>query len=168
MNFLKSIFRREPDPAEALRPLWHRVVALSRDPDWYARCGMADTVQGRFDMITLVLSMVLLRMEQEEALRPGSAWLTEMFVADMDGQLRETGMGDPTLGKEVGKLVSVLGGRLGALREAAGDPVQIAQVVVRNAAVTGDGRAAAERLVGFSGSLARTPAEAILRAEISL
>ena len=168
MNLLKTLFRRQPDPTQALRPLWHRVVELSRDPDWYARCGMADSVQGRFDMITLVLSMVLLRMEREEALRAPSTWLTELFVADMDGQLRETGMGDPTLGKEMGKLVSVLGGRLGALREAGADVAQIAAVVARNAAVEGDGTAVAERLSAFAGKLDQRDAGAILQADIAL
>lgn len=168
MNLLKTLFRRQPDPTQALRPLWHRVVELSRDPDWYARCGMADSVQGRFDMITLVLSMVLLRMEREEALRAPSTWLTELFVADMDGQLRETGMGDPTLGKEMGKLVSVLGGRLGALREAGTDVAQIAAVVARNAAVEGDGTLVAERLAAFAAQLDQRDADAILRADIAL
>ena len=129
---------------------------------------MADTVQGRFDMITLVLSMVLLRMEREEALRPSSTWLTELFVADMDGQLRETGMDDPTLGKEMGKPVSVLGGRLGALREAEGDAARIAAVVARNAAVEGDGSLVAARLAAFAGTLAQTDADTILRADIAL
>lgn len=168
MNLIKALFRRQPDPSTSVRPLWHRVVALSRDPAWYRDCGMADTVQGRFDMITLVLSMVLLRMEREEALRAPSTWLTELFVADMDGQLRETGMGDPTLGKEMGKLVSVLGGRLGALRETEGDAARIAAVVARNAAVEGDGSLVAARLAAFAGTLAQTGADAILRADIAL
>lgn len=168
MNLLKTLFRRQPDPADALRPLWHRVVALSRDPVWYSRHGMADSVQGRFDMITLVLATVLLRMEREEALRAPSTWLTELFVADMDGQLRETGMGDPTLGKEMGKLVSVLGGRLGALREAGDDVAAIAAVVARNAAVEGDGSGVAGQLSAFAQTLAATDADTILRAEIAL
>ncbi len=168
MNLLKSLFRRQPDPADTVRPLWHRIVGLSRDPVWYAECGVADTVQGRFDMITLVLSAVIVRMEREEALRPASTWLTELFVADMDGQLRETGMGDPTLGKEMGKLVSVLGGRLGALREAGDDVSEVAVVVARNAAVQGSGLAVATRLAAFARSLAATDADAILQGDIAL
>lgn len=168
MKMLKALFRREPDPAEALRPLWHRVVALSRDPAWYADCHVPDTVQGRFDMITLVLAMILLRMEQEDALRPGSTWLTELFVADMDGQLRETGMGDPTLGKEMGKLVSVLGGRLGALREAGGDVARMTMVIDRNASIPGGSLPVATRLAAFARKLAATEAEAIQRGDITL
>ncbi len=172
MNPIKRLFQRESDPKLALRPLWHRTVELSRDPDWYAHCGMADTVQGRFDMITLVLGTVLLRMECEDRLKPGSVYLTELFVDDIDGQLRETGMGDPTLGKQIGKLVSVLGGRLGAMREAgreAGrEEAALAQVVVRNTAVAGDGSAVAGRLIGLAANLDRTEADAILAGSISL
>lgn len=168
MAFLKSLFRREPDPKDALRPLWHRVVELSRDPAWYSAGGMADTVQGRFDMITLVLGMALLRMEREDALRAPSVYLTELFVDDMDGQLRETGMGDPTLGKQMGRLVSVLGGRLGALREAGRNEAALAAVVERNAAVEGDGSGIARRLAAFAAKLdGRAPGE-ILGAEIAL
>ena len=119
MSFLARLFRlRWPDPREALRPLWHRVVELSREPALYRDDGVADTVAGRFDMIAAVLALVLLRLERDRRWRARAALLTELFVADMDGQLRETGVGDMVVGKQVGKLMSVLGGRLGALREA--------------------------------------------------
>ena len=121
MSFLTDLLggkRRERDP---VRPLWHRTVEIAREPHWYAQGGIADTVSGRFDAITLVLALVTLRMEREEALRGPSALLTELFVEDMDGQLRETGVGDPSVGKHISKLMQVLGGRMGALRGALGD-----------------------------------------------
>ena len=123
MSFLARLFKPQPDPREALRPLWHRVVELSREPALYRDDGVADTVAGRFDMIAAILALVMLRMERDRVLAAEAALLTELFVADMDGQLRETGVGDLVVGKHVGKLVSVLGGRLGAFREAlAGGP----------------------------------------------
>ena len=118
MGFLSRLFKSEPDPREDLRPLWHRIVELSREPVFYRDDGVADTVGGRFDMIAALLALVLLRMEREPVLAQESVLLTELFVADMDAQLRETGVGDIVVGKHVGKLVSVLGGRLGAFREA--------------------------------------------------
>ena len=118
MGFLSRLFKSEPDPREDLRPLWHRLVELSREPVFYRDDGVADTVGGRFDMIAALLALVLLRMEREPVLAQESVLLTELFVADMDAQLRETGVGDIVVGKHVGKLASVLGGRLGAFREA--------------------------------------------------
>ena len=134
MPLLQRLFRGKPDPREAVRPLWHRVVEVSREPEWYATCGVADSVAGRFDMITAVLSLVLLRLERDRDCARESALLTELFVEDMDGQLRESGIGDPALGKHVGRLVSALGGRLGAFREALaqGNGVTWREAVERN------------------------------------
>src|SRR6185312_7281096 len=117
MPLLQRLFRGKPDPREAMRPLWHRVVEVSREPEWYATCGVADSVAGRFDMITAVLSLVLLRLERDRDCARESALLTELFVEDMDGQLREFGVGDIVVGKHIGKLMASLGGRLGAYRE---------------------------------------------------
>lgn len=125
---------RKADPREELRPLWHRVVAISREPQWYRDLGVADTNSGRFDMITMVLSCVLLRLEAEEGLETETTLLTELFIDDMDGQLREAGIGDVVVGKRVGKLMSTLGGRWGALRDAfAGeDDAALVQAMERN------------------------------------
>ncbi|MEP2179976.1 MAG: ubiquinol-cytochrome C chaperone family protein, partial [Marinomonas sp.] len=108
----------EADPVEKMRPLWHKVVGIARDPSWYAQCKVADSVDGRFDMITGVLCVTLVRLEASDALRGESAFLTELFVEDMDGQLREFGVNDVVVGKRMGKLMSVVGGRLGAYRPA--------------------------------------------------
>jgi cytochrome b pre-mRNA-processing protein 3 len=118
MSLLAHLFRSRPDPREALRPLWHRVVEVSREREWYADCGVADTVPGRFDMITAVLALVLLRLERDGDCAGESALLAELFVEDMDGQLRESGVGDIVVGKHIGKLMASLGGRIGAYRQA--------------------------------------------------
>lgn len=104
---------------DALVPLYNGVVLEARRPDWYLTGQVADTLDGRFDMVAAVLSLVLLRLEDEgESGRAPSVWLTEIFVEDMDGQLRERGIGDVVVGKHVGRMMGALGGRLGALREA--------------------------------------------------
>jgi cytochrome b pre-mRNA-processing protein 3 len=70
-------------------------------------------------MVAAVTALVLLRLEAEgEKAERDSMLLTELFIDDMDSSLREIGIGDFVVGKHVGKLVSALGGRLGAFREA--------------------------------------------------
>lgn len=135
MSLLSRLFAKREDPREDMRLLWHRVVEISRQPGWYAQSGVADSVAGRFDMITAILSLVLIRMEQDAEDRTSPVFLTELFVEDMDGQLREAGIGDVVVGKHIGKLMSVLGGRLGAYRSALEDvsnPTALADAAARN------------------------------------
>jgi cytochrome b pre-mRNA-processing protein 3 len=101
-----------------LMPLYHAVVAEARRPEWYNRALVPDTMDGRFDMVALVLSLVLLRFERDgEAGALPSVLLTEVFIDDMDGTMREVGFGDLVVGKRVGGIMGMLGGRLGAYRD---------------------------------------------------
>ncbi|HKT85360.1 MAG TPA: ubiquinol-cytochrome C chaperone family protein [Novosphingobium sp.] len=132
VSLLSRIFGKTAKGREALRPLWHRIVEIAREKAWYAECGIADTVPGRFDAVTLVMALVVLRMERDRTLIEPSVYLTEFFVDDMDGQLRQSGVGDLVVGKRMGKLMSVLGGRIGALHEAfaGGDEAEVRAALV--------------------------------------
>lgn len=172
MSFLKRLLKPRGDDLSAYRPLWHRVVELSRDPRWYRDGGLADTVGGRFDAITLVLSAVLLRMEGEPELVEPSVRLTELFVSDMDGQLRESGVGDVVVGKHMGKLMGALGGRLGAYREALaqqGDEA-LAAAIARNVALRegADAATAAAMVRRLVAALAARDGAALLAGDIAL
>lgn len=169
MKLLSRLFRSEPDAREALRPLWHRVVAISREPEWYSGCGVADTVAGRFDMITAVLALALLRLEREGDCGAQSALLTELFVEDMDGQLRESGVGDIVVGKRIGKLMASLGGRIGAYRAALAGEAPLEDALRRNVTLLdGSGpNALAERLRALSGELGVVAASEVLAGNIA-
>jgi cytochrome b pre-mRNA-processing protein 3 len=71
-------------------------------------------------------------MEGPEEMRLPSVLLTELFVTDMDGQLRESGVGDLVVGKHIGRLMSVLGGRLGAYRAALAGQEDLGAALERN------------------------------------
>jgi cytochrome b pre-mRNA-processing protein 3 len=171
MSFLSRLLGTQPDPREALRPLWHRVVELAREPSFYAQCGVADSVGGRFDLITAVLCTVMVRVEASE-MRTESALLAELFVEDMDAQLREFGVNDVVVGKRMGKLMSVLGGRLGAYRGALNDRDRdrLIAAVARNVTFseTADEAASAagvaDKLLALSGRLAGFSDDELLKA----
>jgi len=116
VGLLNRIFGR--DDAPDMIPLYTAIVERARRPEWFLRGGMPDTIDGRFEVLALVLSLVLLRIERDgrEGAVP-SARLAEAFVSDMDGQMRETGFGDLVVGKQVTKVMGALGGRLGAYRQ---------------------------------------------------
>jgi len=115
MTFLKRLFGNgQPDPKLKLVPLYNQIVAKARAPHWYVEGQVPDSLDGRFDMVATILSLVLLRLEEGKAYALDMARLTEVFVDDMDGQLREVGIGDMIVGKHIGQIMSAVGGRLGA------------------------------------------------------
>lgn len=132
MSFLNRIFGERQERA-ALEPLYRAVVAAGRDPLWYREGGVPDTLDGRFDIIATLLALVLLRMEREgDDARRAEVLLAEVFIDDMDGTVRQMGIGDHVVGKHVGRMMGALGGRLGAFREAGGDAAAFAAAVERN------------------------------------
>ena len=156
MALFDRLLGRKPDETN-LRPLWHRVVEIAREPQWYAHGGIADSVAGRFDAITVVLSLVLLRLETSEAGKTESARLTELFVADMDGQLRQSGVGDVVMGKHMGRLMSALGGRIDAFRAALAEPdnAALAAAVAREMRVLAATLAQTDDAALLGGTIAR-------------
>ena len=134
MSLLASIFSRpfsRGDDRAPLRPLYAAVVAQARQPHWYVEGEVADAIDGRFDMVAAILSLTLLRMEALD-LQAESALLTEVFVEDMDGQVRQIGFGDVVVGKQIGKMMSALGGRIAAYRAALAGEAPLDEAVVRN------------------------------------
>lgn len=170
MTLLSRLFARRQDPRQGVQALWHRVVELARGKEWYAQRGVADTVEGRFDMISALLAMVLLRLERDENMAHPCVYLTELFVDDMEGQLRESGVGDVVVGKHMGKLMAALGGRLGAYRDALAQTGDAAmeEAVSRNLTLSegASPAAAAAGLRGLYDRLCAIPVERILAAEI--
>lgn len=169
MSFLSRILNPPPPP---MMELWTWITQTAREPRFYLRHAVADTVDGRFDMVALVSCLVLLRLEELD-LRRENALLTERFVDDMDGSLRDIGIGDMVIGKHMGKVMSALGGRLGVYRQAlaAEAPAgELADALARNV-YRGDPPAGAPEdlavaVLELKARIAATPTEALLKGEI--
>ncbi len=129
LSALSRVFR--PPPPAAGAALYARTVAAARNPDWYLAGEVPDTYDGRFDMVALVVGYVTIRLEALNELQL-CADLTERFIEDMDGTLRQDGIGDQVVGKHIGRMVAALGGRLGAYRDAGADDAALAEALKRN------------------------------------
>ena len=108
---LDRLFR--PRPARAIgQALYQRVVDQSRTPALYADLGAPDTVEGRFELYSLHLVLVLERLRGcgEQAAEVSQA-LFDTYVKSLDDALREMGVGDLSVGKKMRKLGEALYGR---------------------------------------------------------
>lgn len=170
MSILSRLLTPSPPP---LTDLWAWIAATAREPHWYLRHEVADSVDGRFDMVALVTSLVFLSLEGR-GLIGETATLTERFVDDMDGSLREIGIGDMVIGKQMGRVIGALGGRTGAYRAAlAADAptTALAETLARNVwrGAPPDGAAArlAPAVRALQGRIAATPDAALLAGSIA-
>ncbi len=168
MSLLQRLFG-QPDRGKAPE-LYAAIVERARQPHWYVEGAVPDTVDGRFDMIAVVMALVLLRLEGEPAATLPSTHLAEVFVHDMDGQLRELGVGDIVVGKHIGKMMGMIGGRLGAYREGlAAEDLKPALVrnLYRGSAPDAAALAHVEaELMALRATLAATPVTTIIDGEL--
>jgi len=99
--------------------LFDWVTRRAREEHWYIAGGVPDTIDGRFAMLSTIAALVLVRIERDgDSGNQLAAALTERFVEVMEAEHREIGIGDPTLGKTVRKLVGSLARRLDLWRRA--------------------------------------------------
>jgi cytochrome b pre-mRNA-processing protein 3 len=105
--------------SSAGRALCDSAVAQARAPALYARLGAPDTIEGRFELLTLhVILLVEALRPRGEAAGPTSQVLFDAYLADLDGALREMGVGDLSVGKRMRELGQAFYGRAAAYRQA--------------------------------------------------
>jgi cytochrome b pre-mRNA-processing protein 3 len=96
-------------------------TAEARHPQWYVEGQVPDTLDGRFAVLATITALILVRLERDEAKGDAvSIALTERFIEVMESEHRELGLGDPTLGKTVRKLVGSLARRTALWRAVVG------------------------------------------------
>ena len=105
------------------------LVARARDPVFFARFGVKDTLDGRFDLLVLHAWLVLERLNEAGA--PVSQAFVDAVFVGFDEALRELGAGDIGMGKRVKKLASAFYGRTRAYAEAQ-DEAAMEAALVRN------------------------------------
>jgi len=144
------LFRRS-NPTIAV--LYGAIVAQSRDPRFYEAYGVPDTALGRFDLILLHLALVLRRLRAGDASAHTLAQgLFDTFCRDMDHNLREMGVGDQGVARQMRRVGEAFYGRAqaydAALAEQSNDA--LAGTLIRNVyAEAAEVGVAAERLADY-------------------
>jgi cytochrome b pre-mRNA-processing protein 3 len=97
------------DRHEKARSLYGSIVTQARSRRFYARWGVPDTADGRFEMILLHLVIMLHRLGREgQAGQNLARALTEAFAVDLDDNLREMTVGDLAVPRHVKRAVGAL------------------------------------------------------------
>lgn len=130
---LTFLFRRLTAEPSRGAPLFATVTAEARKLHWYVEGKVPDKLDGRFAMLATIAALTLVRLERDgEDANSASVALTERFVDVMKSEHRELGLGDPTLGKKVRRLVGSLAGRVELWRRAIAGEVQWVEAAHRS------------------------------------
>lgn len=104
--------------ARTISTLYGMIVAQARLPCFYRDYAVADTVNGRFDLVVLHLALVLDRLAQDSELQSLGQGVFDRFCQDMDDNLREIGISDLKVPKEMRRMGEAFYGRAQAYRTA--------------------------------------------------
>ena len=135
-----STFFRRSRPNDAVLRIYKSIVDQARHARFYTDFGVPDTVDGRFEMVTLHAFLVLRRLkrESESASEAGQALFDVMFE-DMDLSLREMGAGDMGVGKRVKAMVQAFYGRVGSYEAGLGESADVLEdALARNVFATAE------------------------------
>ncbi|MET0271566.1 MAG: ubiquinol-cytochrome C chaperone family protein, partial [Phenylobacterium sp.] len=98
---LDRLFRPRPAIAKG-QALYARAVEQSREPALYEALGAPDTVEGRFEIYTLHVVLLLDRLRRQgDQAKETSQHLFDTYVKALDHALREMGVGDLSVGKKM-------------------------------------------------------------------
>jgi cytochrome b pre-mRNA-processing protein 3 len=133
LTMIFPLFRRNRR-ADTISALYGMIVAQARRPCFYQDFAVPDTLNGRFDLLVLHVVLVIERLNRDPALKELAQGLFDHFCRDMDGNLREIGIADLKVPKEMRRMGEAFYGRAQAYQTAlaAPDNAALDETLVRN------------------------------------
>ena len=128
-----NIFRRPKQ--DSIASLYGTIVAQARSPIFYRAYGVPDTTTGRLEMILLHTFLFCRRMQSnQEVVRILGQRVFDLFCSDMDGNLREMGVGDLAVPRQMQQIGEAFYGRSAVYEPAlaAGNEQRLAEALMRN------------------------------------
>jgi cytochrome b pre-mRNA-processing protein 3 len=148
---LQKLFRVRSNDRIGL-DLYAKTVEQARDPAFFTSLGVADEIDARFELYTLHVLLLILRLRDEgEAGAEIAQELFDVYVSALDNALRELGVHDVTMAKKMRKLGEALYGRMTAYEAPirAADRAALAEALARNVYAGADGETG-DRLADYA------------------
>ena len=112
------------------RQLYDGLVSRAREAVFFADFGVADSIDGRFDLLVFHAWMVLAELQARGGDLQAQG-LTDTLFTGFDEAMREQGAGDMGLGRKMKSFANAFYGRLGAYQQAANE-VELAAALAKN------------------------------------
>lgn len=166
--FLDRLLAKNPAKTAAIA-LHATASAQGRQPALYRDMSVPDTVDGRFEMLTLHVILLVDRLKDEGGAADVRQALFDTYIRDLDGALREMGVGDLAVGKKMRKLGEAFYGRARAYDtafKALPDLAPLADVASRTVLGDADGAPLAAYIDRCRQALAGQPTASLVTGEV--
>lgn len=108
-----GLFSRRRGNRQVVQRQYGVITTTARQPCFYIDYNVPDTVMGRFEMLSAVMILFLMRTSQSsESGKQLSQDVVDAFFLDIDYSIRELGVGDNSVPKRMKKLAGMFYGRL--------------------------------------------------------
>lgn len=99
---------------QKVRPVYDLLIKAARNPYFYEKLKVPDTLSGRFDMIVLHQFILFYRLkaEKEPQAKEFGQDVFDIFIEDMDRSLREMGVGYQAVPKRMKNMGEAFYGRV--------------------------------------------------------
>ncbi len=156
LNLLKDFTARKQET----RLLYDGLVSRAREPVFFAGFGVADSLDGRFDVLAFHAWLVLAELKGGRAAQS----LTDTIFTGFDEAMREQGVGDIGIGHKLKAMAKAFYGRMAAY-DGAGSEEELAAALAKNLWRGASPDARARRLAAYCfaarGHLARSLPKAL-------
>lgn len=153
MGLLKFLASKDRGARERkAADLYAAAVAQARQPALYTDLAAPDTLEGRFELIVLHVHLLCRRLGALGAEGAGLAQaLFDTMFRDMDRNLRELGVGDPSLPRRVKAMIEAYYGRVKAYDAAfAAGGDALAATIARNVHNAAEASPAARAMADYA------------------
>jgi len=123
LNLLKDFTARK----RQARHLYDGLVSRAREPVFFDRFGVADSLDGRFDLLAFHAWLALKELNGA----PAAQTLTDLIFTGFDEAMREQGAGDMGIGHKLKAMANAFYGRMAAYDDAK-DEQELAAALAKN------------------------------------
>lgn len=164
--FFDRLFR--PRPARtAGQALYAAAAAQARHPGFYTALGAPDTREGRFELYTLHIVLLVERLKgQGEAAAETSQATFDAYVRGLDDAFRELGVSYTAVPKRMKKLGQAFYGRLQSYQDAK-DPAALEPLIARTVGEGADAAGLARYVAAARDHLASQALEPLLAGSVT-
>ncbi len=96
--------------------LYESIALAARDTRFYEDMAVPDTLDGRFELLSLLASMVMLQLKSLESDQE-SQMLFDVMFKNIDSSLREMGIGDLSVPRHMKRMMAGFNGRVHAYEQ---------------------------------------------------